>query len=569
MMMHKVRGIFVSVIGFVLLFVLSGPPPLVFAAEHSLEELDIHVFVNDDGSAVITERRVANLSEGTENYIVIENLGKSRITDFTVTENGVLYSFVNNWNINDSRQNKTNRNGIIETANGYELAWGIGEYGRHEYILQYTITDFVKQLNDAQMIFWRFVNDETNIPPKNVRIEIESNKTFSADEEGIWAFGHSGDIHFTGGNVVLTTDRAMTRSEYVTILVRLADGTFQTNDHVNDTFEAVQKQAFKDSDYKLKGDFSIWGFFAVIVGVLATLTVPIIVVGLAIFLIIWSIKKNKYMSVKKFNRQYKEEYYRDYPYDGNFLHAYYILFTMGVSTFERVLTALFLKWIYEDRLTMQTEMTGLVFKKETAALLIQDDGNDLTGLEKEMYEYMKLAAGNDGILQQKEFNRWGAKNHSKIYKWEEKLKANSAEVLKNEGYVSLEKRKIIFFVREVYEMTEKGHEMEMNTHKFVNYLHDFSLLNEHDAINVKLWDELMIWAALLGRTKVVSEQFEKLYPNYVTESAYDPHAIIYTQAMTSSFHSSIQQSRSSGGGGSSSSGGGGGSFGGGSGGGTR
>ena len=34
----------------------------------------------------IVERRVADLSKGTENYIVIENLGKSEVKDFTVTE---------------------------------------------------------------------------------------------------------------------------------------------------------------------------------------------------------------------------------------------------------------------------------------------------------------------------------------------------------------------------------------------------------------------------------------------------------------------------------------------------
>src|SRR5690625_1051480 len=58
------------------------------AAKDTLEEQYIHVFINEDGSARITEKRVAYLTEGTENYIVIGNLGNSTILDFVVNENG-------------------------------------------------------------------------------------------------------------------------------------------------------------------------------------------------------------------------------------------------------------------------------------------------------------------------------------------------------------------------------------------------------------------------------------------------------------------------------------------------
>lgn len=46
-------------------------------------------------------------------------------------------------------------------------------------------------------------------------------------------------------------------------------------------------------------------------------------------------------------------------------------------------------------------------------------------------------------------------------------------------------------------------EFENHVHMFINYLKDFSLLNERESVNVKIWDELMIWAAMLGLTEVV------------------------------------------------------------------
>src|SRR5699024_10647209 len=51
----------------------------VHASDHKLEDLHIDVVIKNDGSAEITEKRTAHLTEGTEIYIVIENLGKSEI----------------------------------------------------------------------------------------------------------------------------------------------------------------------------------------------------------------------------------------------------------------------------------------------------------------------------------------------------------------------------------------------------------------------------------------------------------------------------------------------------------
>ena len=123
---------------------------------------------------MIAERREAQLTEGTENFDVIENLGKLTITDFFVQEYNLRYEYVADWDSDASQEQKTFKNSIIETKNGYELVWGIGEYGKHEYIIVYTVTDFIKQLKDKQILFWRFVNDKTNIPPENVWIQIET-----------------------------------------------------------------------------------------------------------------------------------------------------------------------------------------------------------------------------------------------------------------------------------------------------------------------------------------------------------------------------------------------------------
>src|SRR5699024_5179626 len=74
----------------------------VLESDHKLENLHIDVVIKHDGSAEITEKRTAHLTEGTENYIVIENLGKSEIIDFVVREDGKKYSYLDSWDIDAS-----------------------------------------------------------------------------------------------------------------------------------------------------------------------------------------------------------------------------------------------------------------------------------------------------------------------------------------------------------------------------------------------------------------------------------------------------------------------------------
>src|SRR5699024_10281196 len=111
-----------------------------------------------------------------------------------------------------------------------------------------------------------------------------------------------------------------------------------------------------------------------------------------------------------------------------------------------------------------------------------------------------------------------------------------------------------------------GHGLEARIYKFIKYLRDFSLLNEHEPVNVKIWDDIMIWAAVLGLTDEVYKQFRHLYPAYVDESAYSTVVITSAISLSRSISEAQSYSSSAGGGGSSSIGGGGGSFGGGSGG---
>lgn len=125
------------------------------------------------------------------------------------------------------------------------------------------------------------------------------------------------------------------------------------------------------------------------------------------------------------------------------------------------------------------------------------------------------------------------------------------------------------FTSVVLSSTDLGEALSNHLVQFENYLKDFSLVNEREAKEVFLWDELLIWASLYGIAKEVAQQFEKLYPQYIQESQFtyaDFYVMtMFTNSFASGYHSG-QSAASRGAGGGTSLGGGGGSFGGGGGG---
>lgn len=328
----------------------------VYASIHELEALDIHVFIEEDGSAIITEKRIATLSEGTENYIVIGNLGESTITDFEVYEDGKVYDYVEDWNVDWTRKEKTFKNGVIKNNEHYELVWGIGKYGNHEYELTYTVTDFIKQLEDSQMLFWQFVNSETNIPPQNVTVTIETDKRLTKENEKVWAFGFDGDIHFKDGKIVANSHSPLNKSDYVTILTEFPMSNFGTSDVLDKSFEEVKELAFQGSDYSnneqnrsfIKGVLVFLLFFGIL------------------FMIAIILKRSiNHNTLKK----YKGKHVKNVPYHDDFYMAYGALILFDLSNLNQLLTAFILKWINEERIqVVYPSKKGFFRNKKVLAL---------------------------------------------------------------------------------------------------------------------------------------------------------------------------------------------------------
>ena len=556
---------------------LSGCLFTAPAYANTMQSLDIHVQLQTDGSGIVTETREMNLTEDTEIYITMENLGGSEISGFQVSDFGIPLVFQPDWQIDASRSEKSGKYGIVTTENGSELCWGIGEYGDHTYTVTYTISGMVRQLKDGQAMNWRFFNGAGNINPAVLSLSIDGPNPLIPENTKIWGFGFEGEVHFDNGRVLGSSSAPLSDSNFVTILIQFTDAPFQPVINLDKTLAEQESIAKEGSSYGQEASPPAESASSVgnsVIGSLVGMAVAVSFAFLAMgmFLLNGAIKKaNPLMKAKARRNLNKDKYYRDIPYpEGSMTDVAFMLEKVERGKIEDYFNAFLLKWLKEDHIDHITEEKGFIFKRDESILQLkrmQIDGGDI---ESRLWNMMQLAAGEDNKLAEKEFSQWAKKNYKEIDDLKNDLSNDSKASMIDRGY--LEQKDVAvwkIFTSAVVSSTDRGEELFNRLVQFENYLKDFSLLNEREAEEVALWDNLLIWASLYGLAEEVAKQFAQLYPQYLQESQFTYADFYVMNHFANSFASGYQSGQSaasSGGGGSTSFGGGGGSSGGGGGG---
>ena len=572
----------------VILLPLAFALPLAVQA-NDIESIQITATIQDNGSVIIRDHRVFDAEEGTEHYISLGNMNDSELVSFTVyDENGHPLEDVGTWDVDASFEEKAGKYGINYAGSEIELCFGLGEYGRREFTIEYKLTNFIANLeDDHQAFYWQFLNSDMD-PIENIQIDVLAGNGFEFvnPETRLWAFGHEGGTsEITPNALKMTSGENFAQSDYIVLLGIFTGAPFATTNQRNASSEELIDQAMDGAsldgyNYQdfLDGEITddngssssgrsngfLWIIFAFI-----QIIAPIALVIGFIF------TRNRRGSRKtKFETTVTDEYYREVPYEGNFIETAYLT----QSDVSDWISAFILKWVSEGRLVDEVEEVGWVFKKDKLALKIMPDQlSPLNMREQELWSMVQSAAGEDNILSEKEFNRYVKQHISRFNRWTESIPTKSEEALKEKGYLSITTEKVMgLFNRKSISVTSEGQELGDNIVAFKNYLQDFSLVSEREVSHVQLWQDLMVWAAYMGIAEEVYEQLKIANPQFEQQTVYNPHTVIMTRnfgrsirSTQSSANTSSTSSSFSGGGGGSFGGGGGGSSGGGSGGGTR
>lgn len=564
-------------------------------AENELSDIRIEIDLQEDGSGVVTEHRKMNMDDGTELYIVLEDLQDTQLLDFSVEG----YQVMEPWEPDASLEEKAGHYGTVATDDGLELIWGIGEYGSNEYEVTYTLSNLVRELEDGQGLLWNF-DTFSEIPAENLTVEITGFEPFTEENVRFWGFGFEGDIQLEGNKIVWEAEEEVDDSKDVTVLLQFPQGLFTTQASAGMTAEEQREMAMNGSAYN---DEAVSN--AIPIAIVSLVTVA--GAGSVAFGVVYykKLKKAKEEAGQMRTgaqriKENKEVLLEEIPYRGNdFAGIAYLLQDMDKGYFEDYFSAYLLKWSYDERIIIHTvedksllgddydtEIEILHFEEERARYpqSFKEFVDNIETSHGETYEaglWLMLmdASNSSGFIEDKEMKKWAKKHAKEVGKFADYLIDYSKEYLEREGLISFGKVEVWGGKHEVAIASLEGDKLYDRLIQFDNYLEEIDLEGFEDNTNPFTFEEFLFWNTVYFRSEEITDEFKEMIPNPNDISGDNSyiHYYWYWNGMTGfrhnwssglesgGFHSSAS-SAVSGTGGSTSFGGGGGAGGGGGGG---
>lgn len=546
-------------------------PTAVDASGARVNSIDINCQIDQNGTATFVEKWDMDVSEGTEGYKIFNGMSDQPLKLIGVTDDrGKTYTNIGSWDSDLSKEYKTNKCGLIRDGGHYELCFGLGDYGRRSYTMTYQIDHFVNQYEDQQGINYAFISDMA-LNVGDVTIRVSGITPYSKDNAKIWAFGYSGSVNFDNGSVVLQTNSL--NSNKMQLLMGLESNAYASPNkrHASEKFEDVVKDAKEGSSYS-KG-------MSKAAKIMLFIFITFVIV-MVIFIIVAVIVFSDSGVVFENGRTIKGKEvtpFREIPCDKDIFLFYYLAKKLDIigddESRENLISGFILKWVRDGVVTIREKESGAIVKKKNYDMYLDVDVKFENKQESALYK-MFILASKDGVLQTKAFQKWCGKHYKKIDSWFTKVDNIIEDSMNKNGYAktaTVYKRVLFWNIpRDRTVWTNKAYDQCLYVWGFNNFLKDEDNMKEKAAIEVKLWDEYLIFAAVLGIADRVEKQLKVAIPRYEEMTTYNSFPIYYyTHTFAHNSMSAATAAASAGQGGSSSFSGGGSSFSGGGGGGVR
>lgn len=541
-------------------------PSIILANE--IKNIDMDIYVDNNGTAHVTEKWTVKAKNNTEFYKQYKNLNESSITNYKVNMNGKNFELVD-WNINASFEEKAYKYGYNYIYDGVELCFGISNYGNNNYTLSYDITNFIYNTSDNyQLAYWNLIQPSSDMID-NVNIKIHSDFKYS-DTLDVWGYGKYGaPCYVYDGVIEMTSEGAIGSSEYMTILVKFPANSFNTIATMNNNFNYYLDMANEGATpYKHKNNNRILSAIAEALPIVLGIGIPLIVIILRSMLH----KKKKYgYKNNKIIDKANTPLFREIPCNKDMYYAN-CLVSLNDKLYKEyqetnIFGAIILKWVKENKVTFKVDPKG-IFNKDSGTMDLTLNPTFDDPLEKELFDIM-YSASKDGILEPKELENWCDNHYTKFFNLFKRINKREIEKLKANNHIYIRTNSNECKYKNV--MDDTIYEDSIQLYGLKKYFDEFTKIDTKEVIEVHLWDEYLMFAYIFGIANRVAKQLKDLYPEVLNDPnvnfdystlMYIDH-ISYNSVHAASVAMSRAESYSSGGGGFSSGGGGGGSFGGG------
>lgn len=484
---------------FLLTFLVSIA--FVFAKDDVINRIDVNIMLDNSGNAHVEEVWNVKANMGTEFYKGMYNLGNMKVTNFKVYENNTLFTYLDNWDIYASLNDKKNKNGINYTDEGIELCFGKGNMGNHIFKLTYDISNFVFKTNDAEVIYYQIINMGMTPPPKSFSLVLSGPDKF-LDTLDVWGYGYKGYAYVNNGKIYMSNEEntLLNDENYAVILAKFPLGSFNINENNKydnfNSFDDILAQAEKGTfDYDYNNKAEIIGFILAM-GTLLFIFI-ILVIALSNLSEYKFEKLGKKIDMKKINN------FRDIPCDKNEFNAYFLSCVYNLNKKNTdFFGAILLKWLLEDKIEMKDSKDG-----KSKDIYLKQGLTFSNNVEEKLYEYL-ISASKDYILEKKELEKWSKKNYNKLFNW-----IKDAEKVGRTNYINkglVEKKGSKYLIKDAL----KDEAIRLSGLK--KFLNEFSRIKERQVIEVKLWKEYLISAQIFGIANEVAKGFKDYYPEVVT-----------------------------------------------------
>ena len=546
-----------------LLFMLILFAPIWVYADH-IYNIDMDIYLEEDGTANITEVWDVQADSGSEWYKQLYNLGTEELSNFKVSMDGrdLQYKL---WNVDESLSAKSGYYGINYVSEGLELCFGKGDMNRHKFTLNYTLSNFITNTSDSQVLYQTLF---PNVTLDNFTVTVSSFYEFP-DTLDVWGYGYQGLAYVEDGKIKMTNDGYTVRNDYVVLLAKFPSATFKT-DNYNGDFGSIDDVLNKANEGTFEYDYgtkqSAWQKILNILSGLVHMIIPLGIIGFAASAAMksgYGYKDNKTIDKKNVPM------FRDIPCNKDIYYANTLIFLNNFDYKEtNIFGAIILKWLRQGKIAFKNETTG-IFNKETSMIDLTLNPTFDLPIEQELFDIM-YKASEDGYLESRELEKWAKKHYEKFLGIFNRIKDQKINELKSNNHIYHRVNKEECKKKNV--MDDMIYKDSQELYGLKKFLKEFSDMQNKEAIEVKLWDEYLMFAYLFGMADKVAKQFKNLYPEIVREmeaNNLDYGTFVYINNIsTRSVHAAsaarqAAESYSSGGGGFSSGGGGGGSFGGG------
>ena len=567
----------------------------VQAGSIKLNKLDFQIQLNEDGSMDVTENWNARITD-TNTMFKDFYLDSSKFKEITNVE---VYR-VDSGNrqklteINEEMYHVTKNcyYGLPIIGNKFEIAWGVSVDGTEtrNYQVKYKVVDAVKTYTDCSELYWQLVGTDNEIPVTKLTATIKLPKAVS-EKNNIrgWAHGpYNGNITVNSDSIYLEVDYLDTETMVEARVVTLEN--IFTKNKITDKAKLdsilSEEQKWADQANREREEYIQRKEEEERIERIIGIVYVIVTAGLSVFLIYKLIKNGIKASKIEKKKMPEIDYFREIPNKeasaGDAAYLYYFKNGKFSSNISKILSATLLQLSLKKYIAFSEDNTSSKPQVRINILDVTENMETLANDEQLVYELLNKVS-KEKTFTMKEFEEYARKHcesfMGKIRKLETEVEKHQVEMKnyskENEKKASKHSNKGIIYMffgivgigimpipailliinsiphfimsKRNRNLTDKGLEEKAKWVGLKKYMEDFSLLNEKEVPDLKLWEKYLVFATAFGIADKVLKQLKIKYPELQNLDGYEyayMHMLYHSSLNTSflnTFNTSVNK----------------------------